>query len=192
MFLIKALIVLPCLIFSNYLMAATLKTPKVSMNFVAVDGHPIEGVSLSAILKFESLTFKDCSGFICAPSLPYYVLDSLPGEVIGKTDHLGNLDLPQRTWSVQNISAKNLKVHYFTNGLIDVYCDKDKSKQSFAGYLEALPQYINGQPIQINQECTGLEFKDGDTKEIYFNCISPLTKSELEEREQQIKAQKCK
>jgi hypothetical protein len=171
--------------------AAEMETPDATMKFISADGHPVSGVSLSAHVSYSTLSMEDCSGFICVPSLPRWVRKSLGGQILGDTDRHGELRVRPRTWEVKKISAKDLSVEFFTNGLISVYCGEKKSKETFVGYVEALPQFLNGKPTERNEDCTSMEFKDGDSKRIFFECQSPLSKDDLDRKVQQVKTEKC-
>jgi len=179
-------------IFATQLHAASMETPEAYLNFVSADGHPVAGVALTGILGFSVVSIEDCSGFICVPSLPHRVHKSEGGEVLGKTNSQGVLQIPSLEWSTNKLTAKDLSVSFFTNGTIDVTCPgKNSEEETFAGFVELLPFEINGQAIERNFECTSLEFHEGDEKEILFNCTSPLTMEQIQEKIDAIKAAKC-
>lgn len=147
------------------------------------------GVSLSAILGYSVITEEDCSGFICMPTFPHRVHKSEGGEILGKTDQTGLLVVESRDWSTSKLTAKDLSVQFFTNATIDVSCSENQD-ENIAGFVELLPQWIDGKLTERDYDCSNLEFKEGDEKVIKFKCKSNLTMHQIQEKIDAIKA-KC-
>ena len=159
--------------------AASMRSPIVQFEFYSKDGVPVEGVTLSGMLRFKALSTKDCSGFICLPSLPRYKTTSESGEILGQTDARGLLLVESREWTTSKLSAKDLGVLFFTNGTVGDLC-QDGNSSYYQDFLDLLPQWNNTKPVARNPECTNVEALDGDEKSILIVCFSPYTKTEIE------------
>lgn len=123
------------------------------------------------------------------PSLPHRVRKSEGGVVLGKTGENGQLQIESLDWSTSKLTAKDLGVSFFTNGTIDVLCGEGE-EATFAGFVELLPQWVDGKLAARDYDCSNLEFKEGDEKTIEFKCKSPLTSKQIQEKIAEIKS-KC-
>lgn len=185
----KSLITLALLLAgSSIAMAASMITPEVQFSFYSKDGIPVEGVGITGHLRYESLTTEDCSGFICMPSAPRYKSTSEAGAVLGVTDSQGNLTIAPQKRKAKAFTARKLEFVVFTNGLVwDACNDQDKTQ---ADILDLLPQFLNGQPVQRNDECVSLAGIESD-KVLKMVCYSPFTAAEIQAKKQSVLA-KCK
>lgn len=172
-------------------------SPDVSLEMKTVDGHPIEDVALTGMLSYTVITMKDCTGFICMPSLPHRVDRSAGGEVLGHTEKDGTLTIAPDKWKAQDPTAKNLYLSYFTNGTVDVNCGVDGDGDgdddgAQVGFVDTLPQWQDGKLTTRTAECSTQIFdKKDNNKDIKISCVSPLTKAEIDAKISELKA-KCK
>ena len=175
----------------------SITSPKVTLEMKTSDGHPIEDVALTGMITYSVITMKDCTGFICIPSVPHRVSRSGGGEVLGHTDEDGTLTIAPDKWKAQDATAKDLYLSYFTNGTVDVNCGIDADGDgdedgAQVGFVDTLPQWQGDQLTTRTAECTKQTYSAKDAgKEVKISCVSPLTKAELEAKISELKA-KCK
>lgn len=164
--------------------AASMKSPVVQFTFQTKDGRPVEGVSLAGTLRFKALVAKDCSGFICAPTLPQYRLTSDGAVLLGQTNSSGELVVDVHTWRASKFTARDLGVQFFTNGTVTNICPA--GTQSDKNFIDLLPQWSNGQAVVRNPECENVEVLEGQDEIVKISCISPLTSAEIESLREQV------
>lgn len=170
-------------LFGSTAFAASMTSPEVELSFYSKDGKPVEGVHLTGALHYESLSLKDCSGFICIPSLPHFKSTGDAPQILGFTDDEGRLEISSQIWKAKDLTAKNLSVIYFTNGLVPDLCKDDyKTTQDT---LDLLPQFLDGQAVPRNEECQSVEVLSGDQRKVQITCYSPFTSSEIEAKRAQ-------
>lgn len=183
----KSILFLSSLFCLSMAQAASMTTPEATLKFVSADGHPVAGVALTGMLGYEALTAQDCTGFLCMPSLPHYKSRSEAGQVLGYTDAQGLLVVPTMEWSTDKKTAKNLKVLFFTNATFDVTCNVD-GKEEYKGFVELLPQWVDGKLTERQYDCSNLEFKKDAEKEIEFKCTSTKTMEQIQAEVDKIKS----
>ena len=186
-FKVFCIFALTCLCSLQIAQAAEMTTGQIELSFKSQDGHPVQGITLAGMLKFEALTMKDCTGPICTPGLPKYQSKSESAEILGQTNENGILNVAPRNWRTSALTAKNLSVLVFTNGTLDDLCNNGTASY-YEDFVDLLPESKNGQGTPKNPECQQVQIKKGDTQSVQITCYSPYTLTEIDELKQKVLA----
>lgn len=160
--------------------AKSTTTPEITFQFISKDLQPVQGVGIGGHLSYEVLSFLDSSDVIPVPiilsgKLARYKSQSGEFQDLGVTDETGRLVISEKTWSVFSLSARDLSVQIFTNGLIKINCDSPTKYR----FVDLLPQFLNSEPVARNQECNNVRIDADTTEPVVISCVSPLTSQEI-------------
>lgn len=174
-----AISLLVSLISYHQAQAASMVTPPVQIQILSKDGIGIEGVSATGSLSYQALTMKLC-GWICIPyaDLPHFDSKGDGPIDLGKTDAYGILNIASRELKAKAISAKDLVFNVFTNGIIVDLC---QTGESMDGFVDVLPQFIDGQAVVRNEACKSVALIEGEEAAVIM-CVSPFTKAEIDQK----------
>jgi hypothetical protein len=165
--------------------AASMTSPAVRFTFLSQDGKPVEGIALTGVLQYDVLKVEDCTGIPCIPALPHYESTEGKVQVLGKTDSSGVLSVAPSKWTASAITAKNLKMHFYSNGLAVGICTGSYDLHP-NDFIEVLPQFLNNQPVNLQELCPGVIVSKGGAESVEMVCHSPYTSEQIEAMRNQV------
>ena len=76
---------------------------------------------------------------------------------------------------------------FFTNATFDVTCDV-AGEEKFKGFVDLIPQWVDGKIAAREYDCSNLDFKEGDEKKVEFKCTSTKTMEQIQAEVAKIKS----